>query len=178
MRPLPFDLVWLLFLFFTLSVGRNCLAIVFSSTPLIVWRGKGALRKDMGRGPRNTKETCAVKHQTYSRVIHDSQFFEFRGIHLATQKMTPRLWITNLLENSSRFYMGVLVATCTFTIAIVVSVVRILAQWLRMHWHLRKIPHPKERWPFSLALDMWKALSEMDPELEVTASKYTSYLLF
>lgn len=89
--------------------------------------------------------------------------------------MTQWLWITNFLENSSIFYMGALVVTCTFTIAIVVSVVRILAQWLRMHWHLRKIPHPKERWPFSLALDMWQALSAMDPELEVTAKIFNYF---
>ncbi|CAN7993820.1 unnamed protein product [Ixodes hexagonus] len=89
--------------------------------------------------------------------------------------MTSWISAIKMLENSSSSFMTVLIVTCTLVIAISVSAVRVLARWLRMYWHLRKIPQPKERWPFSLALDMWKALSEMDPELEVTAKIFNYF---
>lgn len=55
---------------------------------------------------------------------------------------------------------------------LLIPLIRILVHWVGMYKELRNIPRPKERWPFSLVLDMWQALSQMDPHLELTASKY------
>ncbi|XP_077506362.1 cytochrome P450 4V2-like [Amblyomma americanum] len=53
--------------------------------------------------------------------------------------------------------------------AVLAKVVMALARWIRMYWCLRNVPHPKQRWPFSLAIDMWQSLAKMDPNLEITA---------
>ncbi|XP_064458394.1 cytochrome P450 4V2-like [Ornithodoros turicata] len=62
-----------------------------------------------------------------------------------------------------------------FLFAVFVKCLQFIGQWLRIYWHLRKCPHPKERWPFSLLLDMWQEMRQMDPRLNVPA-KLFNYL--
>ncbi|KAH7981436.1 hypothetical protein HPB49_024033 [Dermacentor silvarum] len=52
---------------------------------------------------------------------------------------------------------------------------RLAFQWMRMYYYLRQVPHVEERWPFSLLLDTWMALRQMDRNLPITA-KFFNYL--
>lgn len=51
---------------------------------------------------------------------------------------------------------------------------KMLVHWIRIYMCLRNVPQPKERFPFSLILDMWSMMSAMDPTLDVPASKAES----
>lgn len=57
-------------------------------------------------------------------------------------------------------------------IALLLWCASVVFQWFRMYWHLRNVTGPKERWPFSMVLDVRKALSEMDPSLPVPAKLF------
>lgn len=52
---------------------------------------------------------------------------------------------------------------------------RLAFQWMRMYYYLRQVPHVEERWPFSLLLDTWMALRQMDRNLPITA-KFFNYI--
>lgn len=59
--------------------------------------------------------------------------------------------------------------------ALLARIVVAVARWMRMYWYLRNVPHPEQRWPFSLVIDMWQSLSKMDPNLEVTAKIFNYF---
>ncbi|XP_077539168.1 cytochrome P450 4V2-like isoform X1 [Haemaphysalis longicornis] len=60
-------------------------------------------------------------------------------------------------------------------VALISKIVAVLARWMRMYWCLRNVPHPKQRWPFSLAIEMWMSLAKMDPNLKVTAKMFNYF---
>ncbi|XP_065300990.1 cytochrome P450 4V2-like [Dermacentor albipictus] len=59
--------------------------------------------------------------------------------------------------------------------ALLAKIIVGVARWLRMYWCLRNAPHPEQRWPFSLAFDMWQSLAKMDPNLKVTAKIFNYF---
>lgn len=59
--------------------------------------------------------------------------------------------------------------------ALLARIVVAVARWMRMYWYLRNVPHPEQRWPFSLVIDMWQSLSKMDPNLAVTAKIFNYF---
>lgn len=59
--------------------------------------------------------------------------------------------------------------------ALLAKTIVAVARWTRMYWCLRNVPHPKQRWPFSLAIDMWQCIANMDPNLEVTAKIFNYF---
>uniref|UniRef100_L7M3S4 Putative cytochrome p450 4v2 n=1 Tax=Rhipicephalus pulchellus TaxID=72859 RepID=L7M3S4_RHIPC len=59
--------------------------------------------------------------------------------------------------------------------ALLARIIVAVARWMRMYWYLRNAPHPEERWPFSLVIDMWQSLSKMDPNLAVTAKIFNYF---
>ncbi|XP_064458382.1 cytochrome P450 4c3-like [Ornithodoros turicata] len=63
-----------------------------------------------------------------------------------------------------------LVQVCVLLVAVVC--VKFVGEWLRAYWYLRRVPHPKEKWPFSLVLDMWQEMSKMDPNIPMTAKMF------
>ncbi|KAM7305825.1 cytochrome P450 4V2 [Ixodes scapularis] len=64
---------------------------------------------------------------------------------------------------------GALLLACAVVIAAAYVCVRCVAQWIRMYYYLRKVPHPQERWPFSMVFDLWNSVSKMDRKLHLTA---------
>lgn len=83
----------------------------------------------------------------------------------ADEKMTP----TSGSSPAVTAVMAVLGA------ALLTKVIVALARWLRMYWCLHNAPHPEQRWPFSLAFDMWQSLAKMDPNLQVTAKIFNYF---
>ncbi|CAN7942103.1 unnamed protein product [Ixodes hexagonus] len=61
-----------------------------------------------------------------------------------------------------------------WTVCLVLSVHSLfkLFGWFRVYWHVRKLPSPRERFPFSFVLDMRKEMSAMDPGLRVPAKMF------
>ncbi|XP_064459127.1 uncharacterized protein LOC135369473 [Ornithodoros turicata] len=101
---------------------------------------------------------------------------------------TPRL----LRELGSVLRMSVLTASKLFdngvhsstilTFLAYAAVTAVLAlcakpflQWCRVVWYIRKVPRPKERWPYSIVFDMWKTMSEMDGNLPDTARLFNYF---
>ncbi|XP_002412998.3 cytochrome P450 4V2 [Ixodes scapularis] len=52
---------------------------------------------------------------------------------------------------------------------------KMLVRWIRIYLCLRNVPQPKERFPFSLILDMWSMMSAMDPALDVPAKLFNYF---
>lgn len=83
----------------------------------------------------------------------------------ADEKMTP----------TSGFSPAVTAVMAVLGAALLTKIIVALARWLRMYWCLRNAPHPEQRWPFSLAFDMWQSLAKMDPNLQVTAKIFNYF---
>ncbi|XP_037269506.2 cytochrome P450 4V2 [Rhipicephalus microplus] len=83
----------------------------------------------------------------------------------ADEKMTT----TSAFPPKATVVLAVLVA------ALLAKIVVAVARWMRMYWYLRNVPHPEQRWPFSLVIDMWQSLSKMDPNLAVTAKIFNYF---
>uniref|UniRef100_A0A131Z278 Cytochrome p450 4v2 n=1 Tax=Rhipicephalus appendiculatus TaxID=34631 RepID=A0A131Z278_RHIAP len=67
------------------------------------------------------------------------------------------------------------VVLAVLVVALLARIVVAVVRWMRMYWYLRNAPHPEQRWPFSLVIDMWQSLSKMDPNLEVTAKLFNYF---
>lgn len=119
-----------------------------------------------------------------ARVAQNRQFYAYA--HKANLTPTPRIpasddpamtaYETMLLSaptaGSSQAATLVLL---TLLVALLAKIVVALARWMRMYWCLRNVPHPKQRWPFSLAVEMWLSLAKMDPNLEETAKIFNYF---
>ncbi|KAH8034295.1 hypothetical protein HPB51_022748 [Rhipicephalus microplus] len=70
-----------------------------------------------------------------------------------------------------------IVSACVYAagIAVLFYCVRILARTIRAYACLWNLPHPPERFPFCLLLDLWQSVATMDSSLEVPA-KIFNYL--
>ncbi|KAH6946597.1 hypothetical protein HPB50_014155 [Hyalomma asiaticum] len=70
-----------------------------------------------------------------------------------------------------------IVSTCVYVavIAVILYCARILARTIRGYACVWNIPHPPERYPFCLLLDLWRSVATMDSSLEVPA-KIFNYL--
>ncbi|CAN7993830.1 unnamed protein product, partial [Ixodes hexagonus] len=67
------------------------------------------------------------------------------------------------------------VVVSTVVVAFTLMCIRKLGYWIKIYLCLRKVPHPKERFPFSLILDMWSMLSAMDSSLGVPAKLFNYF---
>ncbi|XP_029827749.4 cytochrome P450 4V2 [Ixodes scapularis] len=68
--------------------------------------------------------------------------------------------------------MATSVILWTGCLALLIHLLPKLFNWFRIYWHLRKLPSPSERFPFSFVLDMRNEMAAMEPGLTIPTKMY------